>query len=124
MIVDHVPAPAQVARADEPFPMLATTLAADPFLGRLLTGRIESGTVSPARPSRRSTATAREIERFRVSKILAFRGLNRTPIDEAEAGDIVSLAGMSKATVADTICDLVGRRRRSRRSRSTRRPSR
>ena len=106
LILDHVPAPAQLARAGEPFSMLATTLAADPFLGRLLTGRIESGAVKTGQMVHALSRDGKEIERFRVSKVLAFRGLSRQPIDEAEAGDIVSLAGMSKATVADTIADL------------------
>lgn len=106
LVLDHVPAPAQVARAAEPFSMLATTLAADPFLGRLLTGRIESGTVKTGQMVKALARDGKEIERFRVSKVLAFRGLARTPIDEAQAGDIVSLSGMAKATVADTICDL------------------
>jgi GTP-binding protein len=105
-IVAHVPPPAQVGRADEPFSMLATTVAADPFLGRLLTGRIESGRIAPGQMVRALSRDGREIERFRVSKALAFRGLARTGVEAAEAGDIVSLAGMAKATVADTICDL------------------
>ncbi|MFO1107512.1 MAG: translational GTPase TypA [Amaricoccus sp.] len=106
LVLDHVPAPAQAAQTAEPFAMLATTLAADPFLGRLLTGRIESGTVKTGQMVKALSRDGKEIERFRVSKVLAFRGLARQPIDEAEAGDIVSLAGMAKATVADTICDL------------------
>ncbi len=105
MILHHVPAPAQVERLGDPFAMLATTLSADPFLGRLLTGRIESGSVRTGQTVHALDRTGREIERFRVSRILAFRGLTRTPIDSAEAGDIVSLAGMSRATVADTIAD-------------------
>ena len=106
LILDHVPAPAQQAEAGKPFSMLATTLAADPFIGRLLTGRIESGSVKTGQTVKAMDREGREIERFRVSKVLAFRGLSRTPIDEAEAGDIVSLAGMSKATVADTLADV------------------
>jgi GTP-binding protein len=106
LILDHVPAPRQAAHRDEPFSMLATTLAADPFLGRLLTGRIETGTLRTGRTVHALSREGREVERFRVSKILAFRGLTRTPIETAEAGDIVSLAGMSQATVADTICDI------------------
>ena len=106
LVLDHVPAPAQVAHRDEPFAMLATTLSADPFLGRLLTGRIERGTVKTGQTVHALSREGREVERFRVSKILAFRGLSRTPIDLAEAGDIVSLSGMAKATVADTISDL------------------
>jgi GTP-binding protein len=104
-IVAHVPPPAQIERAGEPFAMLATTLAADPFLGRILTGRIESGRVATGQTVKALDRDGREIERFRVSKVLAFRGLSRTGIDMAEAGDIVSLAGMAKATVADTLCD-------------------
>jgi len=106
LILDYVPAPAQLSRAAEPFSMLATTLAADPYLGRLLTGRIESGTVRTGQSVHALSRDGTEIERFRISKILAFRGLARQPIDQAEAGDIVSLAGMTKATVADTIADL------------------
>jgi GTP-binding protein len=104
-IVDHVPPPAQTARTGEPFAMLATTLAADPFLGRILTGRIESGRVATGQMVKALNRDGVEIERFRVSKVLAFRGLARTGIDAADAGDIVSLAGMTRATVADTICD-------------------
>ncbi|TYO89586.1 translational GTPase TypA [Oceanicella actignis] len=104
LILSHVPAPAQAARAHEPFAMLATTLEADPFLGRLLTGRIESGALAPGAQVKALSRDGVELERFRVSKILAFRGLSRQPVERAEAGDIVALAGMSKATVADTIC--------------------
>ena len=106
MILDHVPPPAQAARRTEPFAMLATTLSADPFLGRLLTGRIESGTVRTGQTVKALARDGREIERFRVSKILAFRGLARAAIETAEAGDIVSLAGMTRASVADTLADL------------------
>jgi GTP-binding protein len=105
-IVAHVPPPAQAMRADEPFAMLATTLAADPFLGRILTGRIERGRVATGQMVKALNRDGQEVERFRISKVLAFRGLARTGIDVAEAGDIVSLAGMAKATVADTICDI------------------
>lgn len=104
-ILAHVPPPRQAARVDEPFAMLATTLAADPFLGRILTGRIESGRVTPGQMVKALARDGSEVERFRVSKVLAFRGLARTGIDVAEAGDIVSLSGMTRATVADTICD-------------------
>ena len=104
LILEHVPAPKQVERRGEPFSMLATTLGSDPFLGRILTGRIESGTVKPGDAVKALSRDGELVEQFRVSKILAFRGLSQQPIDEAEAGDIVSIAGMAKATVADTIC--------------------
>ncbi|MEO1330790.1 MAG: EF-Tu/IF-2/RF-3 family GTPase, partial [Pseudomonadota bacterium] len=105
LILEHVPAPKQVARADQPFQMLATTLEADSFLGRILTGRVEAGTLKPGATLKALARDGGEIERFRVSKILAFRGLGRQPIDKAEAGDIVAIAGMTKATVADSLLD-------------------
>jgi GTP-binding protein len=104
LIVRHVPAPKQVAAADQPFRMLATTLSADPFIGRILTGRVEAGTLKTGEQLKALSRTGERLEQFRVSKILAFRGLASTPIDEAVAGDIVTIAGMSKATVADTLC--------------------
>ncbi len=106
LIVKHVPAPKQIATTKEPFAMLVTTLAADPFLGRILTGRIESGIVKSGQTVKAIGRNGEPVENFRVSRILAFRGLSRQPIDQAEAGDIVSLAGMQKATVADTIGDM------------------
>ncbi|MCY1125485.1 translational GTPase TypA [Frigidibacter sp. RF13] len=106
LITRHVPAPKQVAKAAEPFRMLATTLSADPFIGRILTGRIESGTARVGDSIKALSRTGERIEQFRITKILAFRGLAQTAVDEAQAGDIVTIAGMSKATVADTLCAL------------------
>jgi GTP-binding protein len=103
LIVRHVPAPSQLAQRDKPFRMLATTLGADPFIGRILTGRVESGTVKAGETVKALSRDGTQIESFRVTKVLAFRGLTQQPIELAEAGDIVSLAGMSKATVADSI---------------------
>ena len=103
MIVEHVPAPKAESRVDEPAQLLAVLIESDPFLGRLLTGRVESGRLVPGMPIRALSREGVEVERGRVTKILAFRGLKRQPIDEAEAGDIVAIAGLSKATVADTI---------------------
>ncbi len=105
LIVDHVPTPQQITRTTEPFQMLATTLSADPFIGRILTGRVEAGTLRAGDTIKAMTREGEKIEQFRVSKILAFRGLMQQPIDVAEAGDIVTVAGMTKATVADTLCD-------------------
>ena len=106
LIVKHVPPPKQIAKQAEPFRMLATTLSADPFIGRILTGRVEAGTLKVGEQLKALTRDGDRIEQFRVTKILAFRGLNQTAIDEAQAGDIVTIAGMSKATVADTLCAL------------------
>ena len=106
LVVKHVAQPKQVANADQPFQMLATTLEADPFLGRILTGRVEAGTLTAGTTIKALGRDGSEIERFRVSKILAFRGLGRTPVDQVSSGDIVAIAGMSKPTVADTLCDM------------------
>ncbi|MCX7889140.1 MAG: translational GTPase TypA [Rhodobacteraceae bacterium] len=106
LILAHVPPPAQQSRAAEPFRMLATTLAHDPYLGRILTGRVESGRLSAGTTIKALSRTGERIEQFRVTRIQAFRGLTTTAIDEAVAGDIVTLAGMTKATVADTLCAL------------------
>lgn len=106
LVIKHVPAPKQIARRSEPFQMLATTLSADPFIGRILTGRVEAGTLRAGETLKALSRNGERIEQFRVSKVLAYRGLVQTPIDAAEAGDIVTLAGMTKATVADTLCAL------------------
>ena len=95
-----------MANSALPFRMLATTLEADPFLGRILTGRIEEGTLNAGATLKALSRDGAEIERFRVSKLLAFRGLARQPVEMASAGDIIAIAGMSKPTVADTLCDL------------------
>ncbi len=106
LIVNHVPAPKQVSLQDADFKMLATTLGADPFVGRILTGRVESGRLKVGQTVQSISRIGQKIEQFRVTKIQAFRGLSQQDIGEALAGDIVSIAGMSKATVADTICAL------------------
>ena len=106
LVLKHVPAPKQIARRAEPFQMLATTLSADPFIGRILTGRVEAGTLRAGETIKALSRDGEKLEQFRVSKVLAYRGLVMMPIDVAEAGDIVTLAGMSKATVADTLCAL------------------
>ncbi len=106
LIVNHVPAPSQLARVGEDFSMLATTLSADPFVGRMLTGRVETGSLKVGQTVQALSRVGQKIEQFRVTKIRAFRGLAQQDIDTASAGDIVSLAGMSKATVSDTIAAL------------------
>ncbi|MEO0637477.1 MAG: translational GTPase TypA [Pseudomonadota bacterium] len=102
LIKDHVPEP---KTEDGPFKLLATTIASDNFLGRILTGRVHSGSVVPNQPIKALSRDGKQIETGRVSKVLAFRGLERVPVEKAEAGDIISIAGMQTATVADTLCD-------------------
>ncbi|HLT03156.1 MAG TPA: GTP-binding protein, partial [Geminicoccaceae bacterium] len=104
LICAHVPPP-RVA-AEGPFVMLATTLERDPHLGRLLSGRIESGSIRPNATIKALGRDGALVEQTRVTKILAFRGLERVGLEEAHAGDIVALAGFDRATVADTLCDL------------------
>lgn len=106
LVVNHVPAPRQIKRQDQPFAMLATTLSYDPFVGRILSGRVETGTLRVGAIVQALSRVGQKIEQFRVTRVQAFRGLAQQDIDEAQAGDIVTLAGMTKATVSDTICAL------------------
>jgi len=101
-IIEHVAAPD--ADADGPFSMLVTTIEADPYLGRILTGRVFSGAVKPNQTIKALNSKGETIEQGRVQKILAFRDVKRESIDQGIAGDIVAIAGMTKATVADTLC--------------------
>ncbi len=102
-IVGHVPPP-QVD-PDAEFKFLVTLLDRDNFLGRILTGRVEQGTVKMNQPIHALDADGNIIETGRATKIMAFRGLERVPVEEAQAGDIISLAGLTVATVANTIAD-------------------
>jgi GTP-binding protein len=106
LVLNHVPAPKQLAHQKEDFSMLATTLSNDPFVGRILTGRVETGRLKVGATLQALSRTGQRFEQFRVTRIQAFRGLAQADIEEAAAGDIVSLAGMSKATVSDTLCAL------------------
>jgi GTP-binding protein len=100
MVLRHVPAP----KVEEgSFRMLGTLLEANPYLGRLVTGRVFAGSVKPNQSVKVLDRKGNIVEQGRVSKILAFRGIERTPIDEAEAGDIVAIAGLEKFNVADTL---------------------
>ena len=102
LVIEHFSAPAV---QDGPFRMLATTIEANPFLGRILTGKVSSGTIVPNTTVRAISQDGRTIERGRVTQVLGFSGLERNPVEAAHAGDIVSIAGLSQATVADTIAD-------------------
>ena len=101
-IVEYIPAPK--VETDAPFSMLVTTLEADPFLGRILTGRIQTGVARVNMPVKSIGHSGEILETGRLTKLLAFRGLNREPIEEAFAGDIIAVAGLESTTVADTIC--------------------
>ncbi len=104
LVLRHVPAPTIETR--DQFRMLVTTLEYDSFLGRVLTGRILSGSVKPNTILKAIGQGGAEIEQARITKLLAFRGLERTGIQVAEAGDIIAVSGFKTATVADTLGDL------------------
>ena len=102
-IVDHVPPPA--LEVDAPFSFLVTLLDRDNFLGRILTGRVQSGTVKVNQPIHALDMDGKVIETGRASKIMTSQGLDRVPTEEASAGDIISIAGLTVATVSNTIAD-------------------
>ncbi|MDY0009254.1 MAG: translational GTPase TypA [Bdellovibrionales bacterium] len=103
LICDFVPAPKVDVTA--PFSMLVTLIENNPYLGRLVTGRIMSGSIKTNQSVKGLDLESNLVENARVTKILAFRGIDRVPLDEASAGDIVSVAGMTDTTVANTVCD-------------------
>jgi len=102
LVLKHVPEPTV---GEGPFRMIGTILEANPFLGRIITGRIHSGSIKPNQAVKVLAQDGSLLENGRISKILAFRGIERQPIEEAHAGDIVAIAGLTKGTVADTFCD-------------------
>ncbi len=104
MILEHVKPPKFDVNA--PFTMLATLLESNPYFGRMLTGRIMSGTAKSLMNFKAINLNGQLVEQGRLTKLHTFRGVDKVPVDEAVAGDIVSIAGLEKASVADTICDM------------------
>ncbi|CAN5215785.1 translational GTPase TypA [soil metagenome] len=102
LVLKHVAPPVV---EEGPFRLLGTILEANPYLGRIITGRISSGSVKPNQAVKVLSRDGKVVETGRITKILAFRGLERQPVELAEAGDIVAIAGLTKGTVADTFCD-------------------
>jgi GTP-binding protein len=103
LITKHFGPP--VADAEAPFAMLATILEYDNYLGRVLTGRVERGVARVNAPVTALSHDGKKLETGRLTKLLSFRGIERVPVDEARAGDIIAIAGLKEATVADTITD-------------------
>jgi GTP-binding protein len=103
LVLRHVPAP--TVDFDAPFSMLATLLDYDPYLGRVLTGRVVSGTAKINAQVHALDLKGNVTDRFRLTKLFSYKGLERAPVESAEAGDIVCIAGMTVATVADTVAD-------------------
>lgn len=102
LVIKHVAPPVV---EEGPFRLLGTILEANPYLGRIITGRVASGSVKPNQAVKVLSRDGKTVETGRITKILAFRGLERQPVELAEAGDIVAIAGLTKGTVADTFCD-------------------
>ena len=102
LVLSHVKPPVV---EEGPFRLLGTILEANPYLGRIVTGRVTSGTAKPNLAVKVLDHDGKLIEQGRITKVLAFRGIERVPVDEAQAGDIVAIAGLPNATVAMTICD-------------------
>jgi len=102
LVIKHVAPPVV---EEGPFRLLGTILEANPYLGRIITGRISSGSVKPNQAVKVLSRDGKTVESGRITKILAFRGLERQPVELAEAGDIIAIAGLTKGTVADTFCD-------------------
>jgi len=100
LVMSHVPEPAV---EEGEFRMLATTIEANPYLGRILTGKITSGAAAPNQAIHALSQDGTIVEQGRITQVLSFEGLERKPVDRAQAGDIVSIAGLTKATVADTL---------------------
>ncbi len=101
LILSHVPAP--VVDFDAPFAMNAAILESDNFLGRILTGRVEQGVARLNMPVRVLRQDGSVVETGRLTKLMTFSGLDRVPVDEVKAGDIIAIAGLSEATIPDTI---------------------
>ncbi len=102
LILSHVPQP--TVDLDKPFAMNASILESDNFLGRILTGRVEQGTARVNMPVKVLRQDGSQVEVGRLTKLMTFSGLDRIPVDEVQAGDIIAIAGLSDATIPDTIC--------------------
>ena len=90
----------------KPFAMLSTLLYADSFLGRSLVGKIAQGTAKANQSIKAINLNGEKVDEGKLTKIFRYEGTKKVPIDLGEAGDIVVVAGLEKANVADTICDL------------------
>ncbi|HPD82223.1 MAG TPA: translational GTPase TypA [Alphaproteobacteria bacterium] len=103
LVLEHVPSPK--VKTDAPFTMLSTLLGSDSYPGRTLTGKIYSGIATVNMPVKALSLDGKTVETFRLTKLMAYNGIDRVPVDKAVAGDIVCIAGMAKTSVADTICE-------------------
>ena len=105
LILEHVPSPK--VETEKPFAMLTTLLYADSFLGRCLVGRVGQGTAHINKNVKAINLAGEKVDAGRLTKLLRFEGTKKVPVEEVVAGDIVIIAGLTKATVSDTICDIL-----------------
>ena len=103
LILDHVQPP--MVEANKPFAMLSTLLDSDPYLGRCLIGRVEQGKAKVNDTVKAISLDGKQVETGRLTKLFKFEGTDRVPVDEVQTGDIICIAGLAEASVADTICD-------------------
>ena len=103
LILSHIEEPK--LNDSMPFAMLATLLSSDPYLGRCLIGRVEQGNISVNSNVKTIDLNGKEIEKGRLTKLFIYEGTVKVPVDKVHAGDIICIAGLSKSSVADTICD-------------------
>ena len=104
LIIKHVEAPK--TNKDLPFAMLVTLLASDPYLGRCLIGRVEQGSAKVNDTVKSINLKGDQIENGRLTKLLKFEGIEKVPVDKVNPGDIICVAGLTKTSVADTICEI------------------
>ena len=102
LILEHVKPPK--VEANKPFAMLSTLLDSDPYLGRCLVGRVEQGTAKVNDAVKAINLEGEQVEAGRLTKLFKFEGTDRVAVDEVQTGDIICIAGLAKASVADTIC--------------------
>lgn len=105
-VCETIPAPK--VEKDKPFAMLVTLIESDPYLGRILTGRVQRGSVKTNQAVKALDMEGNVVEQGRINKIMIYKHLSRVGIDQAIAGDIISIAGLEAATVTHTICDPEG----------------
>jgi GTP-binding protein len=103
LILDHVEPPK--VETNKPFAMLSTLLDSDPYLGRCLVGRVEQGTAKVNDTVKAINLSGNQVESGRLTKLFKFEGTQRVPVNEVQTGDIICIAGLAQASVADTICD-------------------
>ena len=103
LILDYVEPPK--VETNKPFAMLSTLLDSDPYLGRCLVGRVEQGTAKVNDTVKAINLDGEQIESGRLTKLFKFEGTQRTPVEEVQTGDIICIAGLARASVADTICN-------------------